>query len=400
MPRTRTILRVFVASPGDVAEERELLESIIEELNLTWSKHLGIYLELVKYETHSYPGVGSDPQAIINEQIADDYDIFVGIMWARFGTPTGRAGSGTAEEFSRAWNRYQRDRNQIRIMFYFKETPISPSLLDPKQLASIQEFQGELGDKGTLYWTYSSQDEFCKLLRIHLNRQIQDFGKTWGLESKTSTIKEFGEIFIDSTEEEHDLYDSEDEYEEGYLDLLETGQEKMTTIQEGMSRMTTALQNLGEKLNERTEELKQAKLSEGLVEVRQAKRISNRTAEAMNDFAALMEAEVPVFANSYSRAIDAYTRAFTLSKEMGTEDRKDIQFAKDAIQQFKATVLGTQSEMLSFRQIIDGLPRATTMLNRAKRRIVDILDKFNEEQATVLNLTSEIEKLIDQMLEY
>src|SRR5262245_57509622 len=51
MPRTGTILRVFVASPGDVAEEREVLESIIGELNLTWSKNLGIYLELVKYET-------------------------------------------------------------------------------------------------------------------------------------------------------------------------------------------------------------------------------------------------------------------------------------------------------------------------------------------------------------
>jgi len=48
----------------------------------------------------------------------------------------------------------------------------------------------------------------------------------------------------------------------------------METMQEGMSRMTTAGQNLGEKLNERTEELKQAKSPEGRVEVRQAKRIT------------------------------------------------------------------------------------------------------------------------------
>ena len=67
MPRTGIILRVFVASPSDVAEERAILEDVIRELNITWSKNLGIYLELVKRETHTFPGIGSDPQAVINE---------------------------------------------------------------------------------------------------------------------------------------------------------------------------------------------------------------------------------------------------------------------------------------------------------------------------------------------
>ena len=44
--------------------------------------------------------MGSDPQQIINSQVSDEYDIFIGILWTRFGTPTERAGSGTEEEFS------------------------------------------------------------------------------------------------------------------------------------------------------------------------------------------------------------------------------------------------------------------------------------------------------------
>jgi hypothetical protein len=87
MPRTETILRVFVASPSDVIEERQLLEEVVKELNLTWSKNLGIRLELVKWETHAFPGIGDDPQAVINTEIGDDYDIFIGIMWTRFGSP-------------------------------------------------------------------------------------------------------------------------------------------------------------------------------------------------------------------------------------------------------------------------------------------------------------------------
>lgn len=55
MGRQATILRVFVASPKDLAEERAALESVIRELNNTWSNTLGTYLELLKWETHAYP---------------------------------------------------------------------------------------------------------------------------------------------------------------------------------------------------------------------------------------------------------------------------------------------------------------------------------------------------------
>src|SRR5258706_12678070 len=147
MPKTSTILRVFVASPSDLGDERAILEEVITELNNTWSKDLGVYLELVKWETHAYPGVGADPQAIINEQIADDYDVFIGLMWARIGTPTSRADSGTEEEFSRALRKFSGDPNQIRIMFYFKDAPIAPNDVYYVQLGKMKAFQKELGEK-------------------------------------------------------------------------------------------------------------------------------------------------------------------------------------------------------------------------------------------------------------
>jgi hypothetical protein len=99
VPRQEHVFSLFVASPGDVADERNRLEEIIRELNITWSRELGIRLELVRWETHAYPGISQDAQAVINEQIPADYDLFIGLMWCRYGTPTGRAGSGTIEEF-------------------------------------------------------------------------------------------------------------------------------------------------------------------------------------------------------------------------------------------------------------------------------------------------------------
>jgi len=126
MPRQLTQIRVFVASPSDLAQERQALEDVVRELNLAWSDQLQVVLELVMWETHVSPGISTDAQAVVNEQIRDDFDIFLGLLWSRFGTPTPRAASGTQEEFERALTRHRTDVESVRIMMYFKTAPVSP----------------------------------------------------------------------------------------------------------------------------------------------------------------------------------------------------------------------------------------------------------------------------------
>ena len=174
MPRKETTLTVFVASPNDVNEERAVLEEIIKEYNITWSKHLGLSLELVKWETHAYPDVGTDPQAVINDQIGNEYDIFIGILWQRFGTATPRADSGTEEEFNNAYLKYKKDPCSVKILFYFKtESKGNIHELDLDQLAKIKKFRTKLGPEGVLYWTCSNSGEFEKLVRKHLSIHVQ-----------------------------------------------------------------------------------------------------------------------------------------------------------------------------------------------------------------------------------
>jgi hypothetical protein len=89
--------RVFCRLSSDVEEERNSLTKIVNEINSYMEKE-NIQLKVVKLETDSSPGVGAYPQDVVNKDIYDDYDIFVDIMWTRFGTPTKSVGSGTAEE--------------------------------------------------------------------------------------------------------------------------------------------------------------------------------------------------------------------------------------------------------------------------------------------------------------
>ena len=173
MPRAETVLSVFVASPDDVAEERNRLEDVIRELNKTWSRSLGVRLDLIRWETEVSPGFGADPQAVINAQIPQDYDLFIGLMWYRFGTPTGRSDSGTFEEFMRAKERRDADPDKLQLMIYFKDAPVPPSKIDPGQIEKIFNFRKNLGKAGCLYGSFMSVDEFEKLVRGHMSRYIQ-----------------------------------------------------------------------------------------------------------------------------------------------------------------------------------------------------------------------------------
>ena len=124
MPRNEQVVVVLVASPSDLEPERNQLEDVVRELNLVWSRSFSLRLELVRWETHGYPGMGLDPQDVLNRELPDEPDIFIGLMWSRYGTETGRAGSGTEEEFRWALERYKQDPKSVRIMFYFKNAPL------------------------------------------------------------------------------------------------------------------------------------------------------------------------------------------------------------------------------------------------------------------------------------
>jgi hypothetical protein len=114
MPETVRRLRIFVASPGDVEDERRRLAHVVEDLRIHVAAAHGLDLELVRWETHMRPGAGDDAQAVITPQIGS-YDLFIGILWNRFGTPTKRAESGTREEFDQAYARWQKDPSSLEI---------------------------------------------------------------------------------------------------------------------------------------------------------------------------------------------------------------------------------------------------------------------------------------------
>lgn len=97
--RTQHVLTIFIGSPGDLADEREIAASVVAGVNRSVGRPLGWSVELLGWED-TLPGF-SRPQARINEDV-DACDLFVGLLWERWGQPTGRYSSGFEEEFERA----------------------------------------------------------------------------------------------------------------------------------------------------------------------------------------------------------------------------------------------------------------------------------------------------------
>jgi hypothetical protein len=155
--------RIFVASPGDVQAERDALKEVVEEINRTHGNEF--MADLVRWETHVHPDLGS-PQEVVNRQIGP-YDIFIGIMWNRFGTPTGRADSGTEEEFRRAHDSWQ-ESGRPRVLFYFCGRPAALDTDEEiEQRRKVLSFRNGL-DKKALIWKYGSPEQFAGLVRPHL----------------------------------------------------------------------------------------------------------------------------------------------------------------------------------------------------------------------------------------
>ena len=143
------IYKAFIASPSDTSKERILCDKIFEEINSGLGDIYKFRIESLKWEKDVKPTIkDKDGQSIIFDQIGDNFEIFIGIMNKKFGSPTPRAGSGTEEEFNEAFRRFK-EKDNLEIIFYFnEEPPQSMSEICASELLKIEEFRKKIQSKG------------------------------------------------------------------------------------------------------------------------------------------------------------------------------------------------------------------------------------------------------------
>jgi hypothetical protein len=180
MAQDQKSLRLFVAAPSDVSKERIWLKEAVEEVNENHGRPLGIHVEVVEWL--DVPPLQGNPQEEIYKQFpVDTWDIFVGILWGRFGQPTTSsanriAESGTADEFYRARKSYF-ETGKPRVLFYRCIRKPDLEKIDPRQLGKVRHFFQDFEPDGKhpgLVQNYKNKEEFGRHLRTHLGHIVRD----------------------------------------------------------------------------------------------------------------------------------------------------------------------------------------------------------------------------------
>ena len=161
MPYPANVVNIMIASPSDVAKERQLITMIIHDWNSIHAEDRRTVLMPIAWETHSTPEMGDRGQAIINRQVLDKCDLLVAVFWTRLGSPTRDSASGTVEEIRKHLAAHR------PAMIYFSGAPVDPESIDPEQYKALKAFRKECENNG-LIAKYDSMEDCANQFSRHL----------------------------------------------------------------------------------------------------------------------------------------------------------------------------------------------------------------------------------------
>ncbi len=192
------VYKIFIASPGDVRDERMLARAVVEQIRVERAFRGRVDLECIAWDQ---PGVevameaGLTPQEAIKRGLPkpSKCDLVIVILWSRMGTPlpaddTKPGGatylSGTEWEFQDAITAAKRS-GQPAVWLYRRSQVPQVAFDDPgfeekrQQWDKVEAFfQGFVGENGSLSGgvnRYQTPDEFRRQFEQHLRDRLTVF---------------------------------------------------------------------------------------------------------------------------------------------------------------------------------------------------------------------------------
>lgn len=157
------VIKVFIACPNDVKEEKQCVRETISIWNALNSEEYGIVYLPVSWDTHSVPESDRSPQDYINEELLDKCDILIALFWSTVGSKTGRTKSASIEEITRhvAYGK--------RAMIYFCNRAIPIEKISDKKLKELMKWRDQVRDKA-LYGEFNDIKDLNSLIDKHLTQ--------------------------------------------------------------------------------------------------------------------------------------------------------------------------------------------------------------------------------------
>ncbi len=322
-------IRILLASPGNLSEDREKVSEIVKYINLDNGQREGFVAEIVSWETHSRPAAGEYPQAVLNDQFPDDIDIFVGMMGTYFGTPTKHWGSGTEEEFRIAYERWEKTKTP-EIMFYFSDAMLSLSQIDPEQLSKRNSFRKSLGELGVYYFVYSDITEFQFDLHNHISAAIHEVlkGKEIGRseeaipQESASSLKSYNVLLA-----QNPLINAVSVLDKG-TDHLSNYSKLLDGLNSDLGKLARILQKEGRKIERAVQNSNPQKTQKPFENIY----------DGMNDYSKRMALRIPKLSNEFSGSIMSFLRTIKMVQDNHMEEKMPLDAAFSGISGTRAAL--------------------------------------------------------------
>lgn len=390
MAKNITQYSLFISSPQDLETERSEISNIINEINLTYSSRKSVNLDVIKWETHSAPGITDTyTQNLINNDLGNEYDVFIGMLWQKFGTKTEIANSGTEEEFLKAVERYKNG-DKIQILFYFKTTPpVSLDHLNLDELNKIKKFKEYLKENNILYWSFNTLEDLQTNLRLHIPKRIDELiiknnSSTENNNTLNNLVKNDRKNVLD---DDIGYFDYIFQFE----DSLEDSTIALTNISESTKKIG---EDLTEKANEMTRISKYPNPNRNII-----LEYFKRTSKTINSYSDKIEIEIPNFYNNFEDAINIGLKYLnSIDKYNINENVDNIKNNYEQIKELKSSIPHAIEGMNVFYEEAKDLPNIQTDLNKAKRRLLIKLEDLIYKLGKSYELTNEYQGQLEYKL--
>lgn len=370
------LVRIFLATPSDVSPEREIVKTVINEINGTLGAALNFRTEVTGWENVP-PARGESAQKVISNYIGKNYDIFLGVMWGRVGTPTDGAESGTIYEYESAL-KLDDNRADFQLMWFFKEDDIEFNKIDPEQLLKVKKFKETVATDGCYYDAFRSPN-FEKKLRMHLSATIPKLLKN---EIPESTVVE-----IDTSQLSSDTSQPTDEKisdidDPGILDYridLDDASNKFGIL---LMELTSGLELVNEATSNASSKLTTINKNLNTPDPKEIMLILEEPSEALNLYSIESDEVLPDLELEFNRMITATTGMQILSLNETTDSIEEEN--KTAIHGLISNIDEAKDNLVEFRKSL----KKTLPLTRNYRKARDKAVASLKRQEKFLNSCS------------
>lgn len=160
-----TVYKVFIASPSDVVEERQIVKKVIAKWNSINSEITKSILLPVEKGYNTAPELYKNGQHVINEEALADSDLLIAIFFKRIGTKTANFKSGTVEEIER------HVANRKLAMLYFSNEKFDMTE-DYEQKKLLDAYKEECRERG-LYQEFNNVSDFEEILFNNISQKMR-----------------------------------------------------------------------------------------------------------------------------------------------------------------------------------------------------------------------------------